>query len=267
MPAAELADFAGFQGTVVVDALGRERQHRPHRGRVAERVEDRQDAEQHVVIGQPQNLIDRPDIRADVAMGEHHALRPACRAGGEDDRQQVVLFQLRQSEPSFQPADGRQPSHRSGGELVGPRGFVLEVLQVDDFGVELEVEAFHQAAAGQDVADAALGDAVVDKLRSHRVVQVDGHAAIDAQGGVGHQPGCGGRQEQAHVLLVGGQHLAPQQAAKNQSPHQQTRSGKFRTGGIGDLRVPHSPAAYAEELSRQDQVAGGKIAHGSTKPY
>ena len=53
-------------------------------------MEKRQNAQQHVVAAEVNDLVDGADVRADVAMREHHALGLAGRAGGEDDRQQVV---------------------------------------------------------------------------------------------------------------------------------------------------------------------------------
>ena len=74
------------------------------------------------------------------------------------------------------------------------------------------------------------------------------------QGRVDHHAADAGRQQHAHVSLVGGQHLAAEQPAEDQRPHQQARAGKFHAGGVGHLRPPHPPAAHAEELPRQDQV-------------
>ena len=47
--AAQLADLPGIERIEVVDTLDVDAQHGPQRDRVAERVEERQDAEQHVV--------------------------------------------------------------------------------------------------------------------------------------------------------------------------------------------------------------------------
>jgi hypothetical protein len=114
VPAAELADFAGFQRIEMVNALRRQRQHGPQCGGITEGVEQRQDAQQHVVVGQPDELIDRTDVRADVPMCEHYTFGTACRAGGEDNRQQVVIMDLRQAEPTLQPRHWREPGRGRG---------------------------------------------------------------------------------------------------------------------------------------------------------
>ena len=94
-----------------------------------------------------------------------------------------------------------------------------------------------------------------------RVVEIDGHAAVERQGGVGHQRGGRGGQQQAHVPLIRRQHLAAQEPAEDQRPHEQARPGKLDAGGVGHFRPPHPPPAHAEEPPRQDQVVAGSIAH------
>ena len=66
----------------------------------------------------------------------------------------------------------RRSSHATGAsqaaaaarQLVAQRDLAQAVFQVDHLGVELQIEPLHDAAAGQHVADAALGDAVVHHL-------------------------------------------------------------------------------------------------------
>ena len=73
----ELADLLGVQRGEVVGAADVEPSSGPQRDRVAERVEERHDAEHHVVAPQVDDLVDGFDVGADVVVGEHR--RPWAR--------------------------------------------------------------------------------------------------------------------------------------------------------------------------------------------
>jgi len=140
-------------------------------------VEKRQDADERIGGLQAQPLVERLDVRPDVVMGKHHALRVPGGAGGEDDRHHLVGVNLGQPELPFQDRHGHEPGLQERCQLVGPRDLVFEVLEIHEVGVGLEVlEAFHGPAAGQDAADPGAGDANIEDLRRDRVVQIDRHA-------------------------------------------------------------------------------------------
>ena len=107
--AAQLADLAGRARVGVVDGGGADLQRRPQRDRVAKTVEKRQHAEHPVGLGQPCRLDHRLDIGRDVAVRQHHALRLAGTAAGEDDRCQILDRMAPQTErDALQPPAGQQ---------------------------------------------------------------------------------------------------------------------------------------------------------------
>ncbi len=64
-------------------------QRQPHRPGEAERVEERQDADEHVVVQCRKGLRQRVDVGEHVGVREHHALGHARAAAREDDRRQI----------------------------------------------------------------------------------------------------------------------------------------------------------------------------------
>ena len=97
-------------------------------------MEERQDRHQHIVTPQAKDLVERVDVRADIAVREHHSLRSAGCARSEDHGQYVVGLDAGQREPPFQQADGSEPSGDSRNELVPPGNLALQVLEVNEIG-------------------------------------------------------------------------------------------------------------------------------------
>ena len=211
--AAEFSHLAGFQRRIMIHALRIEREHRPKRDRVAEGMEERQNAQQHVVLGQADDFIDGVDVRADVVVREHDALGPARRAGSENHREQIVGLDCRQAEFAFQKRNRQQSGGGERKQLVGQRDVIFEIFEKDQFRVEFEIEPVEHAAAGQHVLDAALLDAIVHHLGSDRVVQIHADAAIESQRRVRDDSAGRRRQQHAHVLFVVGQALFAKPAA------------------------------------------------------
>jgi hypothetical protein len=77
--------------------------------------------------------------------------------------------------------------------------------------------------------DAGLIDARLHHILRHGVVQIDGHAPINAEHRIDHNRRHGGRQEHAHVGFSGRQDFAPQQPAQDQGPHEQRTASQLCT--------------------------------------
>ena len=68
---------------------------------------------------QAEDLFELLDVRADVVVAEHHALRLAGAAAGEDDRRQVVQRRLLlPPQRALQPANGQEPGAEQRAELL-----------------------------------------------------------------------------------------------------------------------------------------------------
>ncbi len=147
-----LDDLLGVAAPIGQLAAGvdREQLHDP-RQHVGERQEDVQD----VVAGRDlQALVDAVDVRDEVAVGEHAALRRPGRAGGVDDRRDVV------------GADRGNARVEVGvGDLRAGRAQLVERHRA----AALALEAQHVLEAGQRVAD--LGE-----LRELALVLAEEHA-------------------------------------------------------------------------------------------
>ena len=139
-------------------------EHAPEGDRVAERVEEGQHADQDVVRVDVDHLIDAADIGLDIAVGQDRALGVAGRAGGEHDADHVVGSVLMDAEEADQELCRHPEGLRGGNDFVAASGGSPEILEVDDLGVELQRHTLEEGPAGQDVADAGLGDRRVEQL-------------------------------------------------------------------------------------------------------
>ena len=84
-------------------------------------MEERHDAEHDVVDARMDDLLDRLDVGADVVMREHDGLGHAGRAGGEDDREQIVAADFVEAEDAIEQRGGRGIGAERAGELVAAR--------------------------------------------------------------------------------------------------------------------------------------------------
>jgi hypothetical protein len=215
-------------------------------------MEKRQEPYHDVVLPQFENVVDRVDVRADVAVRKHHSLRFACCAGSENYGQHIVGLDAGQREPPVEQGHWNKPSGDCRDEFVLPGNLVLEVFQVNQIGIQLEGESLDKPPARQHVTDMALGDRVMNGIRRRCVIQIDRDTADQRQRRIGHNGPNRWWQQHADVLFVLVQHMAKQQPTQDQRPRQQTGAGQFRPGGISDFRPPQVPAAHAQETPRKN---------------
>jgi hypothetical protein len=74
----------------------------------------------------------------------------------------IIGFVFVELELSSQNRFGNEFRLRESDDFVGHGGFIFEVFEVDDLGVEIHAQLFHDFATGQDVLDLGLFDASVD---------------------------------------------------------------------------------------------------------
>ena len=81
----QLANDLRIQWIEVVHRLRSTARGQPHRGGVAERVEERQHAHHHIGRLQIEQLVDGIDVTANVVLREHDPLGLAGGTAGKDD--------------------------------------------------------------------------------------------------------------------------------------------------------------------------------------
>ncbi len=132
-------------------------------------------------------------------MRQHDPLRLTGGPRREDDGQQIVTRDLVQTQPANQRRTRQDVTGQRAEQLVGQRDLVAQILEHDQFGSQLEAELLHHLAAGQHVPDAGLVDTRLHDFLGDGVVQIDGHALVEAQGRVGHNRRDTRRQQDAHI--------------------------------------------------------------------
>ena len=68
--------------------------------------------------------------------------------GGEDDRQQVVTAKGVQTQPANQQRTGHDVALQATKQLVGQRDLLAQILEQDEFGIQLKFKLLHHFAAG-----------------------------------------------------------------------------------------------------------------------
>ena len=123
----------------MVHALEFHGQYCPECSGVAEGMEERQNGKQYIVLPQAEDFIQGVNIRANITMSEHNALRATRRTRSKRYRCHVVRIDTAETEPEFQQYDGNQPRSRCGNQLIRPSDFILKILQVDHFRLKFDL--------------------------------------------------------------------------------------------------------------------------------
>jgi hypothetical protein len=101
----------------------------------------------------------------------------------------------------------------------------VKIIEVDDFGVQLEVHLLHELAAGDDVLDAGHLDAGVHHVGGNRVVEVHGNPLVEGEGHVDEKPWRGRRHQHADILLVLRQRIPSEYSAEDERAEQHVAAG------------------------------------------
>jgi hypothetical protein len=132
-----------------------------------------------------------------------------------------------------------------------------ELYQLDGFDdqfAEMVTQARQNRSGGQaeHMTNAALADAGIHHFRAGRVIQIDGDAAVQGEGGVGRHGGNRRRQQNGDMPLVVAQSAAMQEAAQDPSSRKQTRSRQFIAARIGHLEAAHVSPAHPQKALRKN---------------
>ena len=96
----------------------------------AERVEERQDAEDAVASAEGKRLSQLIGIGDDVVMSEHHALWVTRAAAGENDRGEIIERSfLSATERLLEDCRRQRPRHERGDEFFASPGFLDEFFE------------------------------------------------------------------------------------------------------------------------------------------
>ena len=145
-------------------------------------MEERQDAQEAIVVVQAEHLFELLDVRADVVMGQHHALRVAGAAAGENHGGQIVQagFSFRAQQP-LQPTVRHEPRHERTRRAFQPRpGLAADFLQQNGLARQFELDLLEKHFRGDDGFDVALPDARGEGFGRHGVIQIHRHLAAAA---------------------------------------------------------------------------------------
>ena len=118
----ERADGSGVERIRMKHHARAELRRQAERDGETERMEKRQDAEQPVVMREVQNVAELFEVREDVVMREHHALRLAGAAAGKNHGGQIVERDfLFLPGDLFQQAERREFRQQKRGEFFSSR--------------------------------------------------------------------------------------------------------------------------------------------------
>ena len=109
----EFADGGEIERAGMVDHAHAQRRGQPQRHREAERMKERQHAQQAIVGVEHEHLPHLLDIGGDVVVREHHALGLARAAAGKNNRGEIVEgFVLSAAQSSFEHSAGQKPQQQ-----------------------------------------------------------------------------------------------------------------------------------------------------------
>ena len=189
---AELADRSAIQWIEVIDHFLAQAKRGPDRDGETKRVEERQDAQQHLVGAEVDLLLDLMDVAEDIAVRKDDALGIAGRSGGEDHgRLGVEVVAAKARYESAQRLDRYQLGDRGGPQFIGQPHLLGDVFQEDELALGRDLEFVEHLGRGQDVRDAALVDRGIHQALAGRVVQIDRDSSPERNRDVGHRRGDG----------------------------------------------------------------------------
>ena len=159
----------------------------PQRDRVAERMEERQDAENAVARLRVDRLHHRFAVGGQVGVRQHHALRIAGRTRREDDGREIVrLVPTEAQDQAFLNEAGNEEDARHRRHAFEGRDRLAEVVEIDelDAGARIDRQFVGEEPRRDDLLEARLLDDRAERLGSERVVEVHRDLAEHREAGV-----------------------------------------------------------------------------------
>ena len=190
-------------------------------------------------------------VGRDIAMAEHDALRLASRSGREEHGEELVRVDLVQAQSAHEHIGRQRHALGRGRQLVAFADQPGNIFEDDVLGSLGHFQPFEQLAAGDDVPQARLLDAMIERLARQHEVQIDGDAPVERQRQVGDRASYGRGQHDAHHSLVFAEEVPAQNAAQHQRAHQGFAPGEPGAGRIRQLELAAPLAALFDDLGKQ----------------
>ena len=133
------------------------------------------------------------EVRDDIAVAEHDALRDAGRAAGKDHRSGRVKPDARRHEPGAQNKAREKGDGERGRELRAGRETACRLFNRDHPRRARNTRFFKKLFAGEKGLDFATFDGDGERLGPARVVQIDGHRSGEAHADIQERRGDRGR--------------------------------------------------------------------------
>ena len=201
----EFGEAFGFQRAGVGDEVDALDDREPEGDGAAERVEQRQAAENGRAHRQIEPGAELGDVGQHVAVAEHHAFRLAGGAGGEEQRGLVIAAAFVEPEQRAEHRGGQQFGEDGPGDDLLLEGG-QDALDENEIAVRRPREGGNLAdegIGGDEAVHAGLADARADGFGAGGEVEVDRGFAGEEHGEIGDESGFAGRQDDGHPRLVG----------------------------------------------------------------
>ena len=206
---AGLRDRRAVERTGHVNDFAADHQRHPECGVQPEGVEDRQRAEDHVLMGPVHHVDERIDVAVEIVVGEHDALRNAGGAAGEEDERGIhhvaVGFRGDQAHEFLMRQQQGQQEHFDLVELGDRLG---DVFQENHFRHRFEFDLFQEFPAGDDVGHARFVDRMAERIPAGGEVQHGGDFVRHEDADAGHRSRTAVRHHDADILAFRRDHIA-----------------------------------------------------------
>ena len=254
MLVAELADGPRVERIEMIDDLLAQAERRPDRDREAESMEERQNAEQHV-IGLQVNVLFH--LRMLLRILRCESTTPLGSAVEPEVKITVaVASRLSFFSPGTKP--GKRPIGTSlataaAQSLSASSNLLGDVFEQDELTLGSDLATIEHLRRGQNVGDLALFDRGIDHGLAGRVVEVNRNLAPERNRQVGDR---GGHGRGNHQPEVGGRAPVPlEYAAQHECAEQRLSVSKAGAGTIAHGRAAGEGACLVNERPRKGSPA------------
>ena len=213
----------------------------------SERVEERQNAKNAVASAERKRLPQLLGVGDDVVVREHHALRIARAAAGENDGGEIVERALLLATRAPSPASATGSVHviRRGSEFFAEPRLLGEFFEQDCLPGHGDLDLLQEFLRRDDGLQSALARARGDDLIIGGVIEIHGHFAHQQRGVIHERAADGRRQENADHFLSCPNRAEP--SREEDGARQRRTESQFRNAPVGHEEPPRMMAGLAHE--------------------